>query len=367
MYYDEKLVEMNERLRVLEDGGKAVIWPCGRHTAELYFRSELSRYAGQLQFVDINQENRFFLGQTVSRPSEIKWEEISYVFVSTLRLQQEIALEAASQPAFSGEIIKLYEPGEVREFYLLYDKKHEISWGEEYQTWEEAEAVCAEGYKDKSILEACIRSVNGLKEKEMEPDYFCVSHILLACQRRKQVIIIDFGGGLGDEYFRNRAFLERVGVDYVWCIVEQKHYVSWGMRHLQSDRLRFFQKLDDVRELYGENHFIVYIRSSIQYLKDTYAVLEQCAGMHPVFIMIDETPVAEQEHIVIQETGGYVYEVKLPVRIIEEAKLLGILGSRGYHLTAYSKRMEMRFSNYKASYKRMAFQLEEKEQNVHKP
>lgn len=360
MYYNEKLEKINNQLKILDGGGKAVVWPFGRHTAELFFRSKLSQYSGQIQFVDSRPENRTFLGRAINSPSEIKWEEISYVIVSTLRFQREIALEAASQPDFTGEIIQFYEACEVREFYLLYDERHEISYGGDYHTWEEAEANCAEGYRDKKILEVCIRLINELKDKKLAPDHFCVSHILAACQKQKHIIIVDFGGGLGDEYFMNRFFLERAGIDYVWCIVEQKHYVSWALRELQTDKLRFFQDLDDVKKEFGGNHFIIIIRGSLQYVPDAYAVLDQCIEMRPVQILIDIIPVAEQEHFVIQTTESYLYQVKLPVRIFSESKLIDYFGQQGYLLTEYTEKMETRFSDYNGGHKCMAFELEEK-------
>lgn len=358
MYYQEKLNIINSKLKVLENGGKTVVWPCGRHTLEMFGRTNLSKYLRQIEFADENKAGETYIDMQIECPEDIKWSEVKYVIISSLKYQEEIKARLLQEFAFTGKIIDFYRE-DVREFYDLYDAVHGISWGEDHQTWSDAEKLCAKGYKDKKILDACINTTVELSKTRHIPDYFLVSHIIATYLNYGKVIIVDYGGALGGEYFKNKCFLDDLHIEYTWCVIEQRHIIDYGRKHFEESKLKFYYELEDVLERYEKSNYVVYMRASLQYLPDAYGLISKFEDLHSIEIILDDTPMAEQEHIVIQKVRDYIYTAEYPVRIFDIQKLRAAMNNMNYHLVESTKKMDMHFSNFDAEYQRLVFKLQD--------
>lgn len=358
MYYHEKLDQINAKLESIDVKEKIVVWPCGIHTSEMLNRTILPRYLVNIEFADQTRKGQEYMGKIIKSPQDIKWAEVGKVIVSSLKYQESIISELIEEINFNGKIISFYRD-DSREFYRLYDVFHGISWGETYERWEDAEAVCAEGYAEKSILDACSESTKKVKQGICSPDYFFAAHILAGYIKYGSLVIIDYGGALGGEYFNNRKFLDELCVDYKWCVVEQAHIVIDGKQNYESGRLRFFFDLEEVIEEYGHSNYIIYMRGSLQYIKNSYELLESFGKLQAKVIIIDKTPMSEQERIVIQRVRDYIYEAALPARIFDRNKLIEQLEKQNYWLDESEKRMDMQFSDLDACYERLVFKRKE--------
>lgn len=350
MYYKEKVREINSKL--MEISGKTVVWPCGGHTVEMMLKTELSHYYDQLEFVDAAKCGSVFWGKRVLRVSEVNWDEVDTVIISTRVFQSHIEEELRSISDFCGKVITFYT-NEKREFYRLYDNEHGISWGGEYSSWDEVEKICDNGFASENVMAVYAES----KEQNCGPEYCFVSHILKQYIERGKVIIIDYGGALGSQYIRNKDFLDNACIEYEWCVVDLQAFVEYGRIHLEEDKLHFFSTLREIKEKYKAANYLIYARGSIQYISNIDEVMREIFTLSANEIIIDNTPMAEEEHFVLQNVKDYFYEAKFAVRVFSEPNLIETFEKMDYLVFENEIKSEMRFSDYNAWYKRLIFKL----------
>lgn len=354
MYYQEKLEEINQKINEIKKGERIVVWPCGGHTKAMFGHTDLPCYLEWLEFVDGSKTGEQYMGRTIKHPKEVNWTEVKYAVISSLKYQKSIIRELREVWGFGGEIVSFYQD-DVREFYGLYDGVHGISWGEEIGTWQEAEAYTGSVYRDESIMPFDIKRTKQLMKQPGVPDYFIISQIMSAYITYKKIVLIDYGGALGNEYFRNRDLLDKLHINYIWCVIDLDHNVEYGRQNFETEKLHFFRDIDEIKSKYGENDYIVYLRSSLQYMSDPYEVLKSFQTIHPKEIIIQDTPMAKQEHIVIQRVRDYGHGGVFPCRIFDENKVIKTMKEEGYRLYGSEKQIDMCFSNFLASYTRMIF------------
>lgn len=355
MYYQEKVAEINAKLEFLMGRGRTVVWPCGFHTIQMFAYTDLSKYFEQLEFVDKGRSGQIFMGKVIKAPEEIKWDDVECVVVSTFGNQESILNTLKNEIYFRKRILTFYET-DVREFYYLYDAFHGIVWGEEVESWEDAKKLCPVGYGDKEVLDAGIQEIKNWDKMSHCPNYFIVSNILSACMVYKQIILVDWGGALAQEYYRDKKFFEKTGVHLTWCVIDLKQYVDYGKRELETEHLKFYYDLKEVKEQYGENNYIICMRGSLQYISH---YMDGFCMLKPKKIIIDDTPMAKKEHFVIQRVRDFVHGGNFAVCIYNESKFVEELEDQGYELECSEPKMEMQFSDIKAFYKRLVFQLKE--------
>lgn len=350
MYYQEKIAEINSKLQ--ETSGKTVVWPCGGHTNHMLLETELWNYCSQLIFVDEHKKGSYLLGKRIYGVEEIEWCEIETVIISSLRLQGVIQEQLSKIKGFSGKIITLYG-NEKREFYELYDAEHGISWGGDYTSMEEVGKLCGKGYASENI------PVNVMHQKYMmntgQPDYYLIAQIFKCYMKYGKIIIVDLGGAFGSQYFRNKLCMIDADIEFEWCIVELPNWVEYGKNNVQESRLHYFLDIDEIKEKYGEANYVIYARSSLQYFFDIDETIDRLSMMYAKQIIVDDTPMADQEHFVLQSVRDYVFEQDLAVRIFGEKEFIEKIERIGYCLCDNMKKIEMRFSDYNAYYKCLRF------------
>ena len=77
MFLQEKVNEINNKLRSLENISNIVIWGAGIHTCKLFERTNLLSYAiNSIVDMDERKQGRFCFGFIIKNPQEMIWEEI---------------------------------------------------------------------------------------------------------------------------------------------------------------------------------------------------------------------------------------------------------------------------------------------------
>jgi putative methyltransferase (TIGR04325 family) len=156
-----------------------------------------------------------------------------------------------------------------------------------YPSWEAA-ASRAGGWNEESIagdLDTAIKVRDGLIEFEMDGlareqiiySTTVISFLLLALSRQKTTInIIDFGGGLGSNYFQNRKLLRQLsGTSVSWNVVERPICAKSGTEHFQTEELKFFSSLEvAVAKLKPIPDALIFT-GSLQYLAEPFLLLDQ--------------------------------------------------------------------------------------------
>ena len=160
MFLNERINDINERLKVLKNVSNIVIWGAGIHTGKLFEKTELLSYSIK-DIVDISKTKKGnpCFGFVIKNPEEIIWDNVEMVVISVPGKENQITDMLVKELKFSGDIITLYEHNEITPFYLLYDeKKPGIHYFGDYNSWEDAYREC-NGYEDENIIDTVSRAV----------------------------------------------------------------------------------------------------------------------------------------------------------------------------------------------------------------
>jgi putative methyltransferase (TIGR04325 family) len=142
-------------------------------------------------------------------------------------------------------------------WYLSYFRSRNKYLGH-FSSFREAYAKCKnKGYKDKNLLNKIIDINKKVKAGEVisEQDGTKLSYsinnanlnfnILNLYNKKKKLIIIDFGGSLGNVY---RNFFHFSGIKCNWNIIEQPVLVDAGKKFFKSPNLNFYTLKESIRK-----------------------------------------------------------------------------------------------------------------------
>lgn len=205
-------------------------------------------------------------------------------------------------------------------------------WHGNYDSWKEAGAHCT-GYDSSEILNTVRKSMEKIRAGEAVYERDSVifdkiqySHPLLsslmwiAALNRGELNIIDFGGSLGTTYFQNRIFLDSLP-SVKWCIVEQPLFVQAGKESFSSDKLRFFESIEECRAEYRID--AVLFSSVLQYLEKPYQMINSVLSKNFRFIIIDRTPfISGKDRITVQRVPPSIYRASYPCWFFNEEKFV---------------------------------------------
>ena len=124
MFLQEKIEDINERLKALEKFSNIVIWGAGIHTSQLFEKTEILSYNIK-NIVDINElkQGENYFGFMIQNPADILWNNVDAVVISVPNKESQIEETLINNMHFSGRIVVLYGQDEHMPFYQLYDKK----------------------------------------------------------------------------------------------------------------------------------------------------------------------------------------------------------------------------------------------------
>lgn len=196
----------------------------------------------------------------------------------------------------------------------------------EFASWEDA-AARSTGYEATNILSKVLDATLKVKSGEaaFERDSILFDEVeyswpvtaglmwVAACCGGR-LNVLDFGGALGSSYFQNKNLLDALS-DVRWNIVEQSHYVQSGMIHIQDDRLRFYESIEQCLKYNKPN--IILFSSVLQYLPNPYSILKEISKCGAFALIIDRTPFANHTKgmLVIQQVPEKIYSASYPMWI----------------------------------------------------
>lgn len=342
MFLQEKINEINEKLKVLEDKTNIAVWGAGVHTCKLFEKTELLTYHVKY-VVDIDDAKKGirYFGFTINKPDEAAWDNIGAVVVSVPGKEKQITEMLVNQFGFRGIIICFYENGRCMPFYQLYDENiPEVRYLGDYGSWGSARDEC-KGYDDSVIIDKVINSTRKVLDGDAvwerdsylfyEPKYvysICAAILRCAVQKKDQSVrILDIGGALGSTYFQNRVYLEDVKLEYV--IAEQDSFVKYGKSNLENDILKFISSTENYTD-YGKFDIIL-MSASLQYISYFQEIVSKIVSARPHYIILDRILVGGRTRICIEEVPKEIYKSSYPVMIYTENEIMEFFG-REYEL-----------------------------------
>ncbi len=335
MFLEEKIREINQRLEKAGNG-KIAVWCLGVHTEKLAEYTDLLKYNIKF-FIDKNADmygkDFEIYGKPVRSPREAAHADIDYIVISTYKYQNEILAELKSR-GMEEKAVTLYSDTDEGDFYLLPDQKNkDCYFTGNFSSWNEA-AQLTKGYADDRIAEKVLYATRQVMEHKAcyerdsvlfytrDYNYRLISLFGILASQQSHINILDFGGALGSEYWRNREFLYKFKTGFTWNVVEQKHYVEIGNREITSHELKFYSSID---QLEGQKINLIILSGVLQCLPHYQTVLSELAGLGAEYILIDRQTVGSRSRICIQYVGENIYCASYPIRILAEQELMEFL------------------------------------------
>lgn len=193
-----------------------------------------------------------------------------------------------------------------------------------YSSWEEAKKQ-TKGYEDKLIFEKvkkaalAVKSGKALFERdsvlfyEKIYDWPLLAILLkIAYENNDKLNLVDYGGSLGSTFFQHRRFLSNLD-EIRWNIIEQKHFVNYGKKHLSTKQLKFYFDLSGC--LKNNKPLALLASGVLEYLENPFEVIKKIISFNIPNIIIDLTPfISSSEHkILIQKVSPLIYDASYPM------------------------------------------------------
>ncbi len=138
MFFQEKLRDINQRLRVLENFKNIVIWGAGIHTAKMFEMTNIISYSiKNIVDIDEKKQGKKYFGFVVQNPRlGIDWQNVNAVVISVHGKEKIITEMLVNELSFGGQVIVLYGPDEQKPFYCLFDKEDsQLRYSGDYNKW----------------------------------------------------------------------------------------------------------------------------------------------------------------------------------------------------------------------------------------
>jgi putative methyltransferase (TIGR04325 family) len=336
VFFEDKVEDINRRISLIDHNSKVAIWCAGVHTERLLSYSNMLEL--NINFIiDVKPEryiNHKTFGLDILKPDNVNFDTVDTVVISSYKYQLEIA-KRLSEIGFKGDVVKLYSESDGGEFYNLPRKDNQsFYFMGHFDNWQEARA-CATGYDEDSIAQKVLEASKAVMRGEaryerdsvlfndLQYNFRIVSAFGLVASRRNQVNILDFGGALGSEYWRNRNMLYAFNTKFTWNVVEQDNYVRLGNQEVGNDELFFYKNVRQVDCPID----IVLLSSVLQYLPSWKSILKDIADLKPKYILIERQPISSEQGICVQYVGDLIYKASYPMWLITEHELMACMDS----------------------------------------
>ena len=210
-------------------------------------------------------------------------------------------------------------------------------WHGDYPGWEEAKKRCS-GYDSGTILEKVSASAAKVRDgqaaferdsvlfDETQYSYPVLSGLMwVAARNDGRLNIIDFGGSLGSSYYQNKKFLDTLQ-EVNWCVVEQPDFVSTGINSFATERLHFFNRIEDCLCKFPIN--AVLLSSVLPYIEKPYEILQTINEAGIKNIIIDRTFFIQgDDRLTIQKVHPLIYKADYPCWFFNKSKFLDFFSS----------------------------------------
>jgi len=228
-----------------------------------------------------------------------------------------------------------------------------------YSSWDQAK-LHSSGYDDMGILEqvknAALKVRNG--EAVFERDSVCFYQedyrwptlaclLFIAAEQQGELNVLDFGGALGSFYFQHKKFFSRLN-HCQWSVVEQKHFVEFGMTTFKEDQIKFYALTEQC--IKTNKIDVIFLSSVLQYLESPYLELSKLLESETKYLLIDRTPFINsfEDRLAVQNVPANIYKASYPAWFFSRQKFDGFIEEAGYRLMSeFACEDDLGFGEYK--------------------
>jgi putative methyltransferase (TIGR04325 family) len=189
--------------------------------------------------------------------------------------------------------------------------------------------------KQKQKLESFLRQP--LESFKNDYSEYCLP-VVVAGLDKKSVSILDFGGGVGEEYFRIKNSIQNKKI---------KYYLLENKEIIQILREKGFHKKFNLLTNLKKNKKkdIIHFGSSLHYIESWKSTLKNCISYKPKYIIFADLLCGDIAHTF--STNQIYYNKKIPIWIFKENDIINFLKKYDYVVSFKSNFMSEFIKNHK--------------------
>ena len=201
----------------------------------------------------------------------------------------------------------------------------------DYRSYDEAVRHChtPSAYHSQRIIDTALRNAlegsdrPGVVMTTREQQLLAASLTpLMACALKREIRVLDFGGGLGADFRRLRAAMP-TGWCIAWDVLETMPMAEAGRQHVRETGLHFFSDWNQLQERYD----LVHASSSVQYTPDPVHTFERLTILAGHYMVVTRCPLipGSRDRLTVQRVPPSYYDASYPAWFLGEDKWLPLI------------------------------------------
>ena len=181
-----------------------------------------------------------------------------------------------------------------------------------------------------------------LQSQEQDDNYcnyseYCLS-IIAASIKKKKISILDYGGGIGEEYFKIKKSVANKKIKFF--LLEKKEIVELLKREGLNNEIVLLTKIKKNIKI-----DIIHFGSSFHYIEDWKLILKECMKCKPEFFIFADILCGDIARTF--STNQIYYKKKIPIWIYKEEDIVKFLEANNYQVSYRSNFKSEFISNHK--------------------
>ena len=173
------------------------------------------------------------------------------------------------------------------------------------------------------------KNMKFIKENNLFYDYLIYLIILSELKINKKTKILDFGGGLGELYFKLDNFIEKK-FKFDLTIVENKKICKIANKSFKNRKnIKFY---DNLNKINYKNFQIVHLGSCIQYINLWKDLIKSVSNFKPKYIVFSDVPLIKKKNFISKQVFNKTKII--PYRFINNKELIDCLKNNNYDLVS---------------------------------
>ena len=162
------------------------------------------------------------------------------------------------------------------------------------------------------------------KKKKNNFDYseYCLS-VIAASLKKKKISILDYGGGVAEEYFKLKESLKNKKINFF--LLETKQLIMLLKKKGLDKEINLLTKICDF-----EKKDIIHFGSSFHYIENWKLILKKCLKYKPEYLIFVDLLCGKIERTF--STNQLYYKKKIPIWVFKEDDIINFLQKNNYQI-----------------------------------
>jgi putative methyltransferase (TIGR04325 family) len=172
--------------------------------------------------------------------------------------------------------------------------------------------------------------------------------VIALASDEKKIIVLDFGGGMGDSYLNSLSALKGSNIDVEFHIIDLETTIEFGMKIFPKDMgIHFHASVEDVTPAVD----IIYIGSTLQYVNDYQTLIQKFVKLSPKYIFFTDNFMGEVETFATTQVN--MKDRQIAYWIFKLSEIIDLMAKNGYKKIYMTKNHQPfhNFDNFLDEYK----------------